>query len=129
ERIRHADDVENHLARQAAVARSDGRLRDADACGDRPERLPPVALQRLDYLAVDVINPEERRNRPTLLTPRPVRFLPLLHALLQSGRASTTLCAAIDAVALPAYSAVVPFPGERRLGQMTVPASSSVSLT
>ena len=105
-----------------AVARADGRLRDADPRGDRAERLAAVVLQRLDDPAVDVVDAAERRNRSTLA----VRCASARDSYTFAAHFVNRRCVDRRYARLASDPGV---PGERRLEQMTVSAASSVFLT
>src|SRR5262249_43045458 len=67
ERVRDADDLQDVVVAEARVPRPYGRLRDSEPPGDRPERLAPVLLERLDDALVDLVDPARSAYRPAPL--------------------------------------------------------------
>ena len=72
ERVGDGDDLQDPLCGQASVARANRRFGDPDPGGDRPERLAPVRLQRLDDAPVELVRPS--RQAPAWSIVIPVRL-------------------------------------------------------
>src|SRR5206468_11786707 len=63
ERVGDRDDLHDVVVAEARVPRPYGRLRNAEPCRDRTERLTAVRLQRLDDALVECVDPARGADR------------------------------------------------------------------